>query len=265
MKSKHLIVAALMIASIMTGAAWVGAREISTPYVIHDGRRIPGTAVRADRTGQIILTTEAGRMTFEPGTRVVVDEPTNFQELRRMIDAGRYEEAMPGLREIIEQYRFLGWDHRARRLLGLALTGSGRYTDAVASFETLFEKDPGARAEPEIQESYLLALEGAGERDKLLPMLDEVIRRGERRPAARAQMIRGNLRLEEGETEMALYDFLRTATFFRSFIELQPEALYRTADCFERLGRHEKAERFIERLKEEFPESDYAQRIAREQ
>ncbi len=264
MKIKHLIVATLTLASVLTGTGRVVADETALPYVVHEGRRIPGTDVRADRHGQIILTTPAGRMTFEPGTRVVVAEPTGFQDLRRKVEESQYEEVISGLREIIEQYRFLGWDHRARRLLGRALTGIGRYQDAVTHLESLFEEDPGARAEPDVQEAYLLALEGAREHDKLLPMLDEVIRQGGRQPAARAQMIRGNLRMEEGEIEKALYDFLRTATLFRTMIEFQPEALYRAAVCYEQLGQSEKAQRFIERLQTEFPESDYAQRDPRD-
>lgn len=264
MKAKHVIVAGLTLAAFLTGAGRVMANEISLPYVVHDGRRIPGTDVRADRGGQIFLMTEAGRMTFPPGTRVVVEEPEGFRNLRRMIEEGRYEEALPGLRQVIEQYRFLGWDLRARRLLGRALAGLGRHADAVAHFGALFEDDPAARAESDIQEAYMLALQGAREHDRLMPLLDDVIRRGERRPAARAQMIRGNLRLEAGETEKALYDFLRTATLFRSFIEFQPEALYRTAVCYEALGLPEKAQRFMTRLQEDFPESEYARRDPRE-
>ncbi len=260
MNSKRFMIAVTAVAVLMPALDTVVAEEISPPYVIRDGRRIPGTEVRADRRGQIILSTETGRMTFEPGTTVVVHEPDGFDQLRRNVEEGNYEEAISGLRRVIEEYRFLGWDHRARRFLARALTGVDRFEDAVATFEQLFEDDPMARTEPAVQEAYLLALQGMGAREKLLPMLGEVIRDGERRPAAKAQMIRGNLRLEEGQTEQALYDFLRTARLFRSVIELQPEALYRVADCYERLGLHEKAQPYIERLQEEFPESDYAQR-----
>ncbi len=261
MNIKRLVLTVLTVAALMPTVATVVAEEISPPYVIQDGRRIPGTSVRADRHGQIILSTEAGRMTFDPGTTVVVHEPEGFDQLRRHVEAGDYEDAISGLRRIIDEYRFLGWDHRARRYLGRALTGIGRFEDAVTTFEQLFEDDAMARTESAVQEAYMVALQGLGALDKLLPMLDEVIRSGDRRPVAKAQMIRGNLRLEEGQTEQALYDYLRTATLFRTVIELQPEALYRVADCYERLGLREKAQPYIERLQEEFPQSDYAQRL----
>lgn len=237
------------------------ANQTPTPYVVVRGTVIPGREVRADRTGRITLITATGPMTFEAGTTVVMDEPAALAGLRKQIEEGQFAEAIPGLRSLINEYRFLGWDNRIRRDLARAQVGAEQHDDAVKTLEELFANQPAARSEPVVQNTYLHALKGAGEREKLLPLLDEVIRDGGRASTALAQMMRGNMLLESGEVERALHDFLRTATLFRSVRELQPEALYRTAACFEQLGYTEQAQHYYGLLKDQYPDSEFARQL----
>lgn len=249
-----------MAACCLLTAGSVLAEDTPMPYVIVGGRKIPGTEVRADRRGQITLMTASGLMTFEPGTTVVMAEPPAFAGLRRLVEEGRPAEAIPGLIAIIEQYRFLGWDYHARRSLGRAQVGAGLFADAVKTFDDLFALQPTARAEAPVLTAYLRALEGAGEVEKLLPLLSEVIQEGARPAAALAQVMRGNLRLRDGDVEMALSDFLRTAMLFRAVHALQPEALYGTAVCYERLGLNDQAKPFYDQLIANHPKSEFAER-----
>lgn len=260
MKRFSSIPAAVLLGTVLA-VCDAGAGDIQPPYVIVRGRRIAGREVRADSQGNIrLITPEGVTMTFDPGTVAVVDEPANFAELNRMVEAGRYEEAIGGLREIMNRYRFLGWDQRARRLLARAQVGTGQHALAVRTLEELFETQPAARAEPLMQDAYLVALHGAGESEKLLPLLDETVRTGGRQPAARAQLMRANLRLRNEEIEPALFDFLRITTLFRNLSELQPEALYQAAVCFEKLGYTERAANYFERLARDYPDSEFARR-----
>ncbi len=262
MKRLHLIFPVFSVTLVAVAAA--AARDVQKPYVISRGSKIPGSDVHVAEDGEITLITPEGRMIFDPGTTVVVEEPAVFPELRRMVEEGKYEEAISGLREIVDQYRFLQWDHRARIFLGRAQTGVGRHREAVETLEELFAAHSGIRSDPTVQATYLSAMQGVGDRERLMPLIEEFVRGGERQVAALAQMIRGNLLLEDGELEKALYDFQRTALLFGAEKDVHAEALYRTAYCFERLGKSAKARYYQGLLETAYPDSEYAERVRRD-
>lgn len=255
-----ILVMAIALGALISCGSTAVAEDAPTPYVIVGGRRIPGTSVRADRQGNITLVTPTGLLTFDIGTTVVVDEPAAFPALRRQVEEGRYAEAIPGLRQVITEYRFLSWDHRARRYLARAQVGAGSHGEALATLDELFAAQPTSRNEPVVQDTYMRALRGAGDQERLLPLLDQMISKGGRQAAAVAQVMRGNIHLEQGDPRSALFDFMRTTLLFRSVREVQPEALYRTADCFTRMGYEDKADRFYKQLQEQYPESEFAAR-----
>ena len=54
-----------------------------------------------------------------------------------------------------------------------------------------------------------------------------------------------------------VYDFLRTAEFFREEAAVQPEAVYRAGECLEKLG-DPRAEEFFARVAKDYAQSPFA-------
>ena len=64
--------------------------------------------------------------------------------------------------------------------------------------------------------------------------------------------------MRQGEYEKALIGgYLRIVILFREVYSVQAEALYKAAQCFEKLGEHANAEKMLEKLVSEYPNSYY--------
>jgi len=223
---------AVTLAPLRPAPLWAAARYVVLPT----GKRVEGKRVEADENGQIRLTVDTGVLTFDRGTRVVMDEPPDLARALQMMQRGDDREAARILRKTAEAYAFLEWDKKALRLLGRAQLNAGDAAAAAATYGKLLVVDPSARQEADVMTRYLKALADAGDEATLAPLLLEMIHAGPRPAAAQAQMIRGRLLLSKGETRLALMDFMRTAELFEAETELHKEALLLTADCLDILG-----------------------------
>lgn len=241
-------------------ATWGIGGACAAPYVIQpNGQKIEGTRIKAGPDGQIVLTTADGQLTFPKGTKISVDEPAEYARALSLIEKRQYDEAATLLAKVVEEYRFLGWDRRARGLLATALVNKGDFKGALSVYEAMFAETPDARKEEDVQYGYLKALVAAGDREKLAPLLDEAIRTGPRRAAALAQVLRGNQRFADGQVQEALTDFLRTAAFFQDVPETQAEAIFMAGECLSKLG-DARAVTYYDRVAKEFPQSAFAKR-----
>jgi TolA-binding protein len=239
-------------------AIWSGA-ALAAPYVIlPDGKKMTGTQIRGNADGSLTLTTASGQMSFPKGTKAFVDEPADFARAVKLAKDRQHDEAIKILKEIVKNYRYLEWGQKAQRMLGAAHVGKGDFKAAVQTFQELLAEAPELQKDGEVQAGYMKALEGVGDMEKLGPLLNQAIADGPRNAAAQAQVLRGNMRLKEGDLEGALYDFLRTADFFREAAEVQPEALLRTAECFEKRGDEKTAALYYGKLAKEYPASPLA-------
>ena len=251
--------------------AWAGAAiavfgvpagsASAAPYVIQaSGQKLEGTAIRGTKDGEIVLTTADGQLTFPKGTKAYADPPADFPKATQAVEKGQFDEAIRMLSKIVEDYRFLEWDNKARRLLAAAYLGKNDAKSALAVYEDLFKVLPDSRKDEDIGDGYLRAMAGVGDPSKLAPLLDESIATGPRKAAALAQVLRGNAKMGKGDIEGALYDFLRTVEFFREEASVQPEALYRVGECFDKMNDPRGADYFARVLKE-YPQSQFAAKV----
>ncbi len=236
----------------------ISAWAANPVVVLPDGRRTEGTEVRATREGVIYLTTGAGRIEYPKGTKVIVDQPQDLKRAIELIRNKQYSEAAALLEKTMNDYRFLGWDMKAMKFLAQAYAGQGAVTKSIEIYERLMAEDKESANDGEVRSGYLSALAAAGNREKVTPLLAEAIATGSRPEAAQAQMIRARFRLEVGDIEGALYDFMRTARFFKEFKSVAPEAAFRTAEILEKLGDPEHAAVYYRQVAQEFPESPFA-------
>jgi len=240
----------------------LGAAGLSSAatVILPNGSRVDGTAIRASRTGDIILTTAAGQQTFPRGqyAKAIGDKPPAFDQARTLAGQGKHDEAIALLEKIAAEYRFLDWDNNSYIAIAQIQTARGNHTEAVEVFERLIRQAPELKDDAAIQSNYRSALLAAKMFDKLLPSLDQAISSGPRSEAAKAQVMRGDIRLAQGQVEAAVMDYLRTAILFESEKAIQPEALFKAGQGLEQL-RDPRAKEMYRKLVQNYPSSSYAQ------
>lgn len=99
---------------------------------------------------------------------------------------------------------------------------------------------------------------GVKQYDRLEGILNEVIAKGARPDAARAQVVRGDVKKARGMMEEGLLDYLRTVVFYKAEASVMPEALFKAAETLEAM-RNPKAKEMYKRIVDEYGSSPYAQ------
>ena len=159
-------------------------------------------------------------MTFRKGQyrRAVADKPRELAQAEKLLKDGKGGQAVALLEKVKAGYRFLAWDQRAIGLLGDYYYGAGKFDEAAAEFQALENPDAAA------QEKYRDALIKSGKVGAVLPALEKDIASGSREAAARAYLLRGDLKAAAGDTAGARRDYLKVATFFKAQKEAAQEA-----------------------------------------
>jgi tetratricopeptide (TPR) repeat protein len=244
-------------------AMWAAATLAApaAPYVVlKSGQQVPGVSIRAKADGSVVLTRADGQqlvLTRDQYTQAVADRPPEFDAGLKAVQGQKFDEAIPLLKKVVDEYKYLAWDERALVVLGRAYAGKKDHASAIAAYEELFRGNPAAEKEAAVMWGYLEALLGAGQAARLEPRLDQMIREGARPDAARAQMMRGDVKAAAGQLEAAALDYLRTVLFFKKEADVQPEAHLRVAETLEKM-RDNRAKEWYRRLAEDFPGSPQA-------
>lgn len=238
---------------------WTAGASAAT-VILPNGNRIDGTEVRAMRNGDVVLSTPSGQRTFARGTyaKAIADKPASFDQARGLAGQGRHDEAIALLETIANEYRYLDWDNNALVAIAQIEAGRNNHAKAVETYERLVSQSPELVEDSNVQWAYRDALLKAGSFSKLEPSLDQAIKSGSRSDAARAQVMRGDIRMAKGEVEPAAMDYLRSAILFESEKAVQPEALLKAGQALDKL-RDPRAKDMYRRLVENYPQSPQAQ------
>ncbi len=261
MKTLHRGKSTLVRAVVLV--AFLGAGHVAAegPYVIlEDGRRMEGTSIRARRDGTIILRTERGDLTFAPEQyrEARAARPREMDQAEQSLHRERYDDVISVAEEIVREYRHLGWDVEAMALMGEARVGLGDYQSAISTYNRLFETAPNRREDPAVRWAYYGALLGAERYSELQEEMNELIREGDRSEAARAQLMRGDLKRKQGRVETGLLDYLRTVVLFQAQRDVQAEALFKAGLALEEM-RDDRAREMFRKVVEEHGNTPYAQ------
>lgn len=236
----------------------------AAPYVINSaGSKVTGKAIRSESDGTVVLTTLNGQeLRFIPGSyrQAVADPPPEITDVKALVSRGDLSGAAERLRQVKTDYRYLGWDRRAGLMLARVELAQNRFEQALKEYEELFAVQPKLKERPAERERYMQALLGAGRIEKVAGMIDEDIASGSREAAARAQIVRGDMKAADGHVEEALLDYLRTALLFEDQTEVQPEAIYKTAKALKERN-DPRAKTWFQKLITEFPDSEFAQKV----
>ncbi len=240
----------------------VSVHVVDAQYVIlPNGQRVDGQAIRSRPSGEITLTLPggAGTRTFMPGQYVqaVAPEPPELARAIRGVEAKQYDQAIAMLEDIVRANQHLHWDLVALGEIGKANVAKGDHATAVRAYDRLFQASPDRKKDDAFRWGYYQALLGADQHDKLETELNELAASGARGDAARAQVMRGDIKLAKGLVEPAVMDYLRTAVLFERETAVVAEATFKAAQGLEQL-RDPRAKDLYRRVAERYPTSPYA-------
>jgi tetratricopeptide (TPR) repeat protein len=234
----------------------------AAPFVINSaGQQVNGTAIQSAADGTVLLTTLNGQtLTFRAGTyrQAFADKPAEMFQVEAMAKNRDLAGAAAILRRVKEQYAFLGWDLRAAQMLARVELAQKHFEAAAAEYEALFAAQPQLKTIPAERANYMQALLGAGRIKETAVLIDEDIASGSRDAAARAQVVRGDMKAANGQYEEALLDYFRTALLFEDQKDVLPEATYKTAVALKKLN-DPRAAQYFKKVMDEFPDSEFAE------
>lgn len=232
----------------------------AAPYVVLQGnRRMEGISIRARADGAVILVTAQGPMEFPRSqiVQAVAVRPAELDHAIRAVHARQFDAAIPVLEKIVQDMRWLTWDEVAVLPLTRALMDKGEPARAVSAFEGVLRYRPDLDKNLDARWLYLRALAAAGKAGDLEPRLNALIQTGPRPEAARAQILRGDLRFAAGQFEAALLDYLRAVRFYEAERALMPEATLKVARSLDKL-RDTRAGTWYKKVVDDYPASPEA-------
>jgi tetratricopeptide (TPR) repeat protein len=271
MKTKTLTGAALRAAAALAMAAAIAAADVPGSVLTTDNKTFTGQIRWKPMARKIVVTITRGTKQIETEfapeqiSKMAIAKPPGLDEAVQAVQAGRGESAIGTLDRIAQDYAMLQWDEPATRWLVEAHMQAGNAAAAVKAAERVVAMRPEAGYKGEMAITYWQALLKTDRASKLETLLDEAVKSGLREPAAFALILRGDLILKRGESkeniEAALRDgYLRVITLFRAVRTAQPEALYKTAKCLEKLGQTARAGEQMDLLRKEYAGSEWARK-----
>jgi tetratricopeptide (TPR) repeat protein len=252
-------------AAILLACAGILHAQVAGEIETTQGRKIQGT-IRWQPASKVYGIVQANNVELKVAAKDVrsvrVTPPQHLEAAAKLVAGGQAEKAMPVLQEIFDAYRMLQWDVIAARWLAEGHLKTGDAKRAADLCETVIDQTPEAAYSGDIPRIYWRALLELERTATLKKALTESIQRGDRETMALAQVLRGDIAMKEGEFEQALVDgYLRTVYLFREVKQVQPEALYKAAECFKKLNQLTHMETMRKKLLENHPNDPYTQKI----
>ena len=256
-------------ALIILSTGMVLAQVEGTIVIQEGGRRLTGNiqwSVR-DKAYKIMVKGGNIELSIEPDKieSLLIPKPAALTAAEGLVKQGQAGQAIPVLKKIVTEYNKLTWDATATRLLADAYLLDGNAKEAIDVCEKIISASPEAAYSGDMAPAYWRALMMGDRVAKLDDMLTKAVKEGDRTTSAFALIARGDLILKSGDTNdnaaKALRDgYLRVVTLYKGIKDAQPEALYKAAKCFEKLGQSSRADTMRTTLKSDYGASEWARK-----
>ncbi len=227
--------------------------------MLTNGKKVEGSSLRLNAQGQYILETAQGVRTYEKAqvARAEADKPAGFDQAQELARSNP-DKAVEQLSAIARKSRGLGWDAKANLRVAQITSGQGKFEDAVKAFEALPDY---MMKNSDVRFAYWKALVEGGKSASLEGKLKAAIAEGDRGVSARAQLLRGDIKMKRRQLEPAALDYLRAAILYEDVREVRAEALYKAGDSLAEL-RDSRAGRLFDQLKSDYPDTEWAAKAA---
>lgn len=196
-----------------------------------------------------------------------ITKPAGYDEAVEKVNKGTPSSAIPVLEKIVKDYKRLQWDKSAGRFLAQAYIDTGKADAAEKVCSDIISMDATAAYKGDLAPAYWSALLALGKTSKLETTLDKAFKTGDRFSSGAALLVRGDMIIKDGNESVdacrkALVDaYLRVVLLYREerlADRLQPEALFKAARCFEKMGQSGRADQMRSELKRSYGSSPWA-------
>ena len=198
-------------------------------YVILPNKtKIQGKDIRAKLDGSIVLETSSGSRTFMRNQylKAVANRPKELDRAAALAKEKKFDESIAILQKVVTKYKHLEWDLHSMEILIRLFASKGDDAQVVKTYEKYVELRKEDDTPKDLLFNYFQGLMSLKQYSKLAPQLDALIYNSERGLAARAQLLRGDLKTHQNKLESAVLDYMRTALLFESEVQLHPEAIF---------------------------------------
>lgn len=248
--------------------AGVATAQVAGSVITTENKTMSG-AIKWKVREKVYAVTTANKVEIELAPASIsefqIPKPKELDAAIASVQQGNAAAAIPVLEKIANDYLMLQWDGIATRLLADAYVMAGELEKAIRVCEKVISSNPEAAYLGEMAPAYWQALLKASRTSKVEDLLGKAIKSGNREASAFALNMRGDVILASGDTKeatkKALRDgYLRVVALYKSEKAAQPEALYKAAKCFEKLGQSTRAEQMRSTLKSEYGTSEWARK-----
>lgn len=259
MKSLTMILAACAASSVMAITGSITTENATSKGTIKWSARNKAYVIQQGKIETTIPLADVVEMEIE--------KPENFDSLVATVGKGQGASVIPALKKIVDEYAHLQWDKAAGRWLAEAYITAGNADEALKACQAIIMTDEVAAYKGELAPAYWKALLAKGQNSKLESALKKAASSGDRFSSGAALNMRGDIILKNGNDtndahKQALTDgYLRVALLYTDAgvaAQLRPEALYKAAKSFEKLGQSGRADLFRTELKQKYPTSIWA-------
>jgi tetratricopeptide (TPR) repeat protein len=264
-KNTHARSLALALALLTADAA---VAQVAGSVLTTESKTITGN-IKWKAREKVYAITLANKVEIELAPAAIselqIPRPKELDAAAASVQQGNAAKVIPALEKISNDYLMLQWDGVATHLLADAYVKAGEPEKAIRACEKVIASNPDAAYLGEMAPGYWQALLKANRVAKVEELLAKAVKSGSREASASALTMRGDVILASGDTQeitkKALRDgYLRVVTLYKSEKAAQPEALYKAAACFEKLGQTARAEQMRTTLKSEFGSSEWARK-----
>lgn len=198
-----------------------------------------------------------------------IAEPAGFKQAVALVESGKGTSAIAALEKIVEDYAHMRWDLVAGGYLAKAYMGANNAAKALEVCSKIVESDPDSGFKGDLAPVYWSALLENNRKATLDQMLAKAASAGDRFTSASAFIVRGDAILKDGAesaeaAKKALVDgYLRVVLMYNDGEvgpRVRPEALYKAAKCFEKIGQTSRASDLRSELKGRYGSSPWAAR-----
>ena len=196
-----------------------------------------------------------------------IAKPAGWDQIVAQVEKGQGAAAVAPLSKIVKEYAHLEWDRAAARYLTEAHLAAGNPEKALAAAKEVIDGEKSAAYKGELAPAYWDALRALNRTSTLEDVLAKAASSGDRYSSGMALVKRGDLIFKAGgessdAAKKALTDgYLRAALLYTDAAvasKVRPEALYKAAKCFEKLGQSGRADSFRTELKKLYAASPWA-------
>ena len=261
----------LISSALCAFAALTVSADATGTLMLENGKEVKG-AVRWSARGRMYVM-KNGR--FEETFRAAdvagidIDKPAEFDAAVAQVAKGQGAAAIPVLQKIVMEYAHLQWDKVAGRHLAEVYLAADKPADALKVCNEIIDGEPSAAYRGELAPAYWNALLSLNRRAPLEKNLEKAAKSNDRFARGAALIMRGDIAMKDGNEsadacrKALAEDYLRVVFLFTDADvagRLRPEALYKAACCFDRLGQSGRADSMRRELQRSYASSPWAKR-----